>query len=60
MLTPSEVKTMRLLCAGKIYKEIATETGVSVNTVKKHLKNAYRKLSVPNRANACIVFKQKY
>lgn len=52
-LTKSEIKTLEPLCDGKLYKEIAYDQQISINTVKKHLKNVYRKLGVTNRTNAC-------
>jgi LuxR family maltose regulon positive regulatory protein len=55
-LTKSESKTMGTLCGGKYYKEIADEQNVTINTVKKHLKNAYRKLGVHTRSEACERF----
>ena len=36
----------------KSNSEIATESYVSVNTIKAHLKGAYRKLDVTNRRDA--------
>ena len=34
------------------YKEIASYLNISINTVKKHTKNVYRKLGVGKRAAA--------
>ena len=59
-LTKSEIKTLGPLCDGKLYKEIASEHKITINTVKKHLKNAYRKLDVHNRTNACNKYFDKY
>ena len=56
LLSESEIKTMQLLYKGKLYKEIADERKISINTVKKHPKSAYRKLAVHNRTNACKIF----
>ena len=55
-LTKSEVRTLEPLCDGKLYKEIAYDQNVSINTIKKHLKNVYRKLGVTNKTNACIKY----
>ena len=38
-LTKSEIKTLEPLCDRKLYKEIAEDHHISINTVKKHLKN---------------------
>jgi DNA-binding CsgD family transcriptional regulator len=51
-LTPREAEVLRLVAAGRTNKEIAAELVVSVHTVERHLANAYRKISVRNRADA--------
>jgi len=43
---------MALLVLGQRTREIAESMYVSVDTVKTHLRNAYRKLQVRNRAEA--------
>jgi len=55
-LSSAEIRTMEQLCKGKLYKEIAHENFISINTVKKHLKNVYRKMGVRNRTEACERF----
>jgi LuxR family transcriptional regulator, maltose regulon positive regulatory protein len=50
-LTPREVAVLRMLPTST-NGEIATQLYVSVNTVKTHLKNIYRKLDVASRAAA--------
>jgi DNA-binding CsgD family transcriptional regulator len=51
-LTPREAEILRLVAHGRTNKEIASELVVSVHTVERHLQNAYRKLSLRNRADA--------
>jgi LuxR family maltose regulon positive regulatory protein len=51
-LSPQEQRVLRLLAAGRTNPEIANHLIVSVNTVKAHLKNIYRKLGVRNRMQA--------
>jgi LuxR family maltose regulon positive regulatory protein len=51
-LSPQEQRVLCLLVAGRSNPEIAAQLVVSVNTVKAHLKNIYRKLSVRNRMQA--------
>lgn len=51
-LTEQETKILRLIEQGLSNKEIAARTGVSVGTVKTHIKNLYRKLEVNNRLQA--------
>lgn len=54
-LSPQEQRVLRLLVAGWTNKEIASELIVSVNTIKDHVKNLYRKLNVNNRMQASEV-----
>ncbi len=51
-LSAQEQRVLRLLAAGRSNAEIAAELVVSVNTVKGHVKNLYRKLNVGNRLEA--------
>ena len=57
-LSSQEQKVLVSLAAGNLYKEIAIELNISINTVKKHLKNIYRKLEVSNRRLATSAFLQ--
>ena len=58
-LTAAENRVMASIAEGKLYKEAAAENNISVNTVKKHLKNVYRKLEVRSRREACIQYLKK-
>jgi LuxR family maltose regulon positive regulatory protein len=51
-LTARELAVLAELPTMKSNSEIATESYVSINTVKAHLKSAYRKLDVRNRRDA--------
>lgn len=51
-LSPQEGRVLQLLARGYSNPAIARELVVSVNTVKAHLKNIYRKLGVSNRMEA--------
>lgn len=51
-LTRSEKEILALLSEGKQYKEIASDKNISIDTVKKHIGNIYRKLHVTNRVEA--------
>lgn len=57
-LSKQEEKVLTVLADGRMYKEIATELNISINTVKKHLKNVYRKLEVSNRRHATSTLQQ--
>ena len=58
VLTEKEIRIMHLLQQGFTNQDISNQSGVSLNTIKYHLKQIYRKLEVQNRAEA--VFKFKY
>jgi DNA-binding NarL/FixJ family response regulator len=51
-LSPHEVRILRLLVEGHHYQSAAEELGVSVNTVRFHLRNIYEKLEVHSKAEA--------
>jgi DNA-binding CsgD family transcriptional regulator len=51
-LSKSEKNVMTALSMQFSYKEIADCLHISVNTVKKHTKNIYKKLGVGKRAHA--------
>ena len=51
-LTATERRVLQGLMEGKSNLQLAEQNHVSVNTVKSHLKNLYRKLGVKNRAAA--------
>lgn len=48
-LTPREREVLELLSTGLLYKEIAGELGVSLNTVMTHMRRIYKKLHVTSR-----------
>ncbi|MFO7611525.1 MAG: helix-turn-helix transcriptional regulator [Clostridia bacterium] len=48
-ISDREVDIIESLVLGKTNKEIAAELFISINTVKTHIKNIYRKLGVKNR-----------
>jgi DNA-binding CsgD family transcriptional regulator len=51
-LSQRQREILKLLKAGKVNKEIATELDISVGTVKQHLVVLFKKLGVTNRAMA--------
>ncbi len=51
-LTSQELRVLSLLTAGNSNPQIADALIVSVNTIKGHVKNIYRKLNVNNRVQA--------
>lgn len=56
-LTLREEQVIHLIAAGKLYKEIADALDISIDTVKKHCKNSYRKLNARNGVEAAIKYK---
>jgi two-component system, NarL family, response regulator LiaR len=55
-LTPAETAILKLLARGLMYKEIAGEQNVNINTVKKHCSSIYKKLNIRNRTEAANYF----
>jgi LuxR family maltose regulon positive regulatory protein len=51
-LSEQEQRVLRLLVAGRSNPEIANTLVISLNTVKTHVQNLYRKLDVHNRVEA--------
>ena len=51
-LTPTEREVLELLSEGLLYKEIADKKCVTIDTIKKHIGNIYRKLQVNNKIEA--------
>ena len=51
-LSTHEAGVVALATSGLVTKEIAAQLGVSINTVKYHLTNIYRKLGVKSRVEA--------
>jgi DNA-binding CsgD family transcriptional regulator len=45
-----------LLSKGYYYKEIGNTLGISMNTVRSHLKHIYEKLHVESRKDAALKF----
>lgn len=54
LLTPKEHAVLGLLAKGLLYKEMAFELQVNINTIKKHCKSIYKKLRVRNRTEATL------
>jgi DNA-binding NarL/FixJ family response regulator len=55
-LTEREREVLEALCEGRQYSEIGDWLGVSVNTVRKHVRNIYGKLQVNSRLEAIRKF----
>ena len=51
-ITIREMEVLNFLSKGMTYKGISDKMKVSPETIKKHLKNIYRKLNVQNKIEA--------
>jgi DNA-binding NarL/FixJ family response regulator len=51
-LTAREVEVLRLVAQGFVADEIGQRLGISVNTVRSHIRNVYGKLSVNHQGQA--------
>ncbi len=54
-LTKREIELLSLMVKGKSYKMIASDLLLSVETVRSHIKNIYKKLQVNNATSAVAV-----
>lgn len=59
LLTITEKEVLELLAQGLLYKEIADKKNVTIDTIKKHIGNIYRKLQVSNKIEAINKFNNK-
>ncbi len=51
-LTPREGEVLNQLCKGKSYRMIADSLFISEETVRRHIKNIYKKLEVSSKSEA--------
>jgi putative nucleotidyltransferase with HDIG domain len=54
-MSSREVEVLRRLARGMVYKQIASELGLSTSTVRTHLHNIYGKLGAMDRAQAVLI-----
>lgn len=55
-LHPQERRILELLAKGFLYKEVADELSLTINTVKQYCHSIYQKLAVSNRTEAVNTF----
>ncbi|MEQ8471344.1 MAG: 7TM diverse intracellular signaling domain-containing protein [Marinoscillum sp.] len=55
-LTQQEIKILEGISKGMVNKEIAEEHNISVNTVKFHIRNIYKKLEINTRKEASLKY----
>ncbi len=58
-LSTREKNVLKLLSAGKVYKQSAMELGLSTSTVRTHLHNVYGKLGAVDRAQAVLMVRER-
>lgn len=58
-LSKREEEVLRHLAQGCLYKEIADQLSISIDTVRKHLNSIYGKLHVHSRTDAVVKYLQK-
>ena len=58
-LTKREHTILRLLMQGKDNNQLCEELSISVNTLKKHILNIYRKLGIRNRVQMFKMVKER-
>ncbi len=56
VLTAREREVLELLATGSLYKEIAGRLGLSLDTVRTHLRKIYEKLHVHSRTEAVLKY----
>lgn len=54
LLSEREIEVLEKLSRGFLYKEIASQLGISLNTVKQHIHHIYEKMQVQNRTEAVL------
>ena len=58
-VSPREIEVLRGLSRGMVYKQIASQLGLSSSTVRSHLHNIYGKLGAGDRAQAVLIATEK-
>ena len=56
-LSPRESEILGLLSEGLLYKEISSDCGITIGTVKQHIHKIYDKLQVNNRTEAINLYR---
>ena len=59
VLTKREEEVLALLSEGKMYKEVATWLGITMETTKKHIKHIYHKLEAQNKMEAVNTWRKR-
>jgi DNA-binding NarL/FixJ family response regulator len=54
-LTARQCEVARLICSGFGYEAVALHTGISINTVRMHMRALFAKLGVHDRVSAILL-----
>jgi len=57
-LTPAQFGVLKLICEGRLNKQIAHELSIGESTVKSHITSILKKLGVHSRTQAVLVMQQ--
>ncbi|MGV3532971.1 MAG: response regulator transcription factor, partial [Chthoniobacteraceae bacterium] len=55
-LSEREREVLELLGQGSMYKEIASQLGISIDTVRSHVRKIYEKLHVRSKTEAVLKY----
>jgi DNA-binding CsgD family transcriptional regulator len=58
-MSPRELDIAKLVCSGFSNDEIASRRGISIATVKTHLRNIYRRIRVQRKLDMLLTFLEK-
>jgi DNA-binding NarL/FixJ family response regulator len=58
LLTKEEQQVLTLICQGLSNEQIAANLSISINTVKMHIQNIFKKTNVSSRGQLSYVFTQ--
>lgn len=59
-ITETNAKIIECLSAGKVYKQVAVDTGLKVTTIKKRIKVLKKKLNCNTIAQLVIEYRKVY
>lgn len=54
--TKRELEIIQLLITNLTYNEISNKLGLSINTIRMHIKNIYKKLAIKSKTNLILLF----
>jgi DNA-binding NarL/FixJ family response regulator len=53
-LTPRQIQVAQSICSGCTYKQIALRSGISINTVRMHVRGLYQRLGTCDRVGVIL------